>query len=190
MDKKIARKIFNIIRNHLKELESFKITLVLKEEDYDERYFCPTYMETKYTKNQKEPTFRITSFYRHYSKGDKYEKSLEFRFGTFLRNLGLEYNVYTKFTLILLHEFGHIYYDSFLFMNDLYREFRLLENNAVNSLSLAFNQELFDELLEEGINAANMFNFTEVLCDNFAFQHFVPVWRKVERLLEKSKDNN
>jgi hypothetical protein len=190
MDKKIARKIFNIIRNHLDFTKNLKITIRLKEGVPVDPTFTH-YVEYLYDKKNQLTHYRLTSYYDYfkYREDDEYEKSREVRFKTFLENLGLERNEYTEFTLFLLHEFGHIYYEVFTLENDMHFKFRLLQRNAINNLSLAFDDKEFDKYLEKGINTAYMFNFIEPLCDNFAFQHFVPVWRKIEPLLEKSKVN-
>lgn len=179
--RKFYKSCIDIVRQELSGFENVKVDVILRKAL--PKAPKPNFPTSVCYVMEGEDGYRIIMHEKAYEiatrrKGDL--DSIQHRFGDFLKGIGLQLDEKTYFLLILLHEFGHVYRLEFFKMNDISREFFFLNNIAIQSLSLAFDDGAYEELFSEGINVANIFSFDEVGADNYALKHFIPMWKKLE----------
>mgnify|MGYP001424780666 CR=1 FL=1 len=124
----------------------------------------------------------ILEYYKKYKERDRREK--------FLRSLGVPVNKYSLFLIVLLHEFGHsnlvkMFYDAGII--DDYNIFDTISDSLSSIFEKREETLLKWEFRYKNNELTNIVNGIESQSDIFARDNFLPLWKKLNKILRSYK---
>lgn len=121
-------------------------------------------------------TFHILRNGYQYYEDNNIVESYQNRFKDFINGIEFDWSDEIFTVIQFLHEVGHVKYERELLKYDMMREAYFINENQINTLSLAFLPNDMTDLQEEGLNIATFFNSTECQADIYAISNFIPTW--------------
>jgi hypothetical protein len=106
----------------------------------------------------------------------------------FLKSINVPVNKYSLFLIVLLHELGHgylikLFYDAGL-MND-YNIFDSLSESLSDIFEKRVESLLLWELHHNNNELPQLVNGIESQCDIFARDNFLPIWKRINKIINK-----